>query len=204
MVEGGFVMQQGRGLDDDTPNFLRARQIAYAYIVDAIRKIREGNSAAATDRLLTVETLADGFLNTPVLIYTMIGVAITGILDNGMVAVLPVLSDTDLARLHDALAQRPQAAKTVVDAMAGEIVWLIESIDSLGAGDNSRKEVEILGRPTKEFKVGSLEWTMANVLGPLGYMKRERVKVLAFGASQMERYRAWLAAEGTDAPHILP
>lgn len=174
-LDGGFVLYQDvSSYSVQMPNFKPMRQFAFAYLADAVLNAVEGRSDIAADRMTSVIGMSDALIQTPVLIYNMVGVTVASVDDFVLVSLLPKLSTTDLQAIRKKIADSPDLIKHFLDTMKVESVSIADA----------------LNQATEVYKQKPNSGYMP-LLKRIGYLDRERYLYISIASRLIDGYTTW-------------
>ncbi len=193
MVDHGLVIQQEFRPDADLPNFSGPRWLTYWELAAAVLDLQQGHRDEALARMHSVIRFVESLLQTPALLYPMMGVAIEMTLDQTLVYLLPQLNPAEIEQVKGWLAGLPDARQAFVAAMKTETAAhevTFERLRRPPPGDTFGDEL-IHNRTLSRTAV----WLARNT----GYLRRERYYLLSLMKREIEAAQSWAAAGGSQA-----
>jgi len=182
IVKDGFVLQQPIAVDTKFPKMKATIRWFGLEALTAVRHAAEGDNAAATKRLEYLAAIDQGFYDSRIIYFVMLASHLEAIYQKATLALLPQLSDRQLADVEKHYSEFPNPAMLLADAIRLEAVAIEELFET------NRLEM------TGSFRM----WLLRAALR-LGYAEREKWMLVSFLDRQIRTIEQWAAAGATTA-----
>jgi hypothetical protein len=190
--DGGLIYQFSMDWKDDILNFSELRAVFYWEQALAVLEVESADTTAAAGRLATLYQTIDGVEQAPLLIMTMIGVALERMAAKTVVHLAPKMQIEDLKRVQAKLKSLPDLRSMVIQAFKAEAYSVIASFNK---PDQLNEFLKLLTTDPN-----SVSPIVVRMIATTSYIKRERYMYTSIAAQDIENYEKWLAEGGETVP----
>lgn len=128
LIQNGVILQHPMKPNPDIPNFLNVRMFVYWTLALAVVEFDKGDREKAIERINSIIELEKGFLDTPQLLYVMIGGSFALMIDKTVIHLLPLLSIEEVKQLSTRFTALPDMRKQVIQALKAEVINIIYKV----------------------------------------------------------------------------